>query len=498
MLGGTMLKNSARKGQWALASILVMSLSLATVGGVFASSTTKTLSTNFTLINLGTATANVSVSYYLDTGAAWAADAANTSFTVAGNGGQAIIRQYTDATMISGKGSAVVSSDQPLGSVVQILARNQTPTSGAYVGSSVTDSTYYVPLALRQLNSASGLSNSQIMIQNADATAVNVNVQFIHGSGSPGADFLKSFTNIPVGSTKYYDLADEISSNLADGWFGSAVVTETGAKKIVVISNLFSGANTLQTYNAFPASRLASDWFVPLFTSRLTNGLSTPVSVQNLTGGTLNASQVTLTCTKDAASGGTNFTASNTASAVNNGLVVFNPVTDLTLQGNWYGSCKVHAPGNVAVFVQMRQPNVSENAAAYEGIPATGTNTIVLVPLVAKRLTNGFATAVTIQNLNGSTAATVNLLYVPGVGCLCGGNVSVNGLSIPAGGSLIRNHRLASGPGAETALPDNWFGTLTVTSTGGTPPAIDGFVQLTNTIPQAGDTFMAHGAFTQP
>src|SRR5262249_22491672 len=148
--------------------------------------------------------------------------------------------------------------------------------------------------------------------------------------------------------------------------------------------------NTLQTYNAFAASHLAADWYVPLFTSRLTNGLSTPISVQNLTGATQNAGQITLTCAADPASptqGAIN--KSNAGSVVNNGLAVFNPVTDLTLPANWFGSCKVHAPGNVAVFVKMRQPGVNDNAAAYEGIPATGTNTIVLVPLAAKRLTNG-------------------------------------------------------------------------------------------------------------
>jgi len=250
---------------------------------------------------------------------------------------------------------------------------------------------------------------------------------------------------------------------------------------------------------ASPPAR-ASSWYVPLFTSRLTNGLSTPVSIQNLTGGSVPAGQITLTCTKDPASGGSNFNKSNPSAVGNNELVVFNPVTDLSIQGNWFGSCKVDGPGNLAVFVQLRKPGVDNNAAAYEGIPATGTNTTLLVPLVAKRLSNGFATAVTIQNLSASNAATVDLLYKPGAGCSCGGNVAVNGLNIPAGGSLIRNHRLAAGGAAETALPDGWFGTLTVTSTGGTPPAIDGFVQLTDwhNPPAPGDTSMAHGVFTLP
>src|SRR5260221_339528 len=160
---------------------------------------------------------------------------------------------------------------------------------------------------------ASGVSNSQIMIQNADIGSINVDVLLVKGSGSPGANFTKHITNLAQGGTFYYDLDDESSVNVADGWFGAGVVTGLSGKKIVVISNLFSGPNSLQTYNAFPAGKLAADWFVPLFTSRLSNGLSTPVSVQNLTGGSVGVGLITLTCTKDPASPGANFSKSNTA-----------------------------------------------------------------------------------------------------------------------------------------------------------------------------------------
>ena len=63
---------------------------------------------------------------------------------------------------------------------------------------------------------------------------------------------------------------------------------------------------------------------------------------------------------------------------------------------------------------------------------------------------------------------------------------------IPAGGSLIQNHRLASGAGSVPELGDNCFGTLVVTSS---DQAIDGFVQLTNYLNPPGDTFMAHTNF---
>lgn len=114
-----------------------------------------------------------------------------------------------------------------------------------------------------------------------------------------------------------------------------------------------------------------------------------------------------------------------------------------------------------------------------------------MVPLVAKRLANGFATAVTIQN-SAQVAATATLTYTSA----SDGSVLVfAGQVIGPRGSLIENHRLSGTRG----LPDGWYGTLTVTS----DQPINAFVQLTRmssidpTTPD-GDNFMAHNAFTQP
>lgn len=489
-----MLTARFRKILFSIMSVVVVAA--VAVGVVGAAATAKSLSTNYTLVNLGNQQATVTVNYYKEDGSNWVASSSSTNLVIPANGGQAIVAQYFDTTMSAGRGSAVVNSDQPLGAVVQILARGQVPTSGAYIGSSATDSTYYVPLVIRRLNG----TNSQIMVQNADTGSVTVSIQLVKASASPGASYTKSNITIAQGATYYYDLDDESSANVADGWFGSAVVTAASGKKISVVSNLFAGADQLQTFNAFSQSNLATLWYIPLFTSRLSNNLSTPVTVQNLSGGTIAAGGIQMTCTKDAASPGTNFTASNTAAVANNESVFFNPVADTVNipQSGWFGSCRINSTGNVVAFVQMRQPGVTPGAAAYEAIKGTGTATTVLVPLVAKRLGNGFATAVTIQNLNQSTAATVNLTYVPSSAYVSGGgsasNITVNGLSIPAGGSLILNHRLPTGTGV-TPVPDGWYGTLTVASTNGV--ALDGFVQLTKTTAPSGDELMAHGLFTK-
>jgi hypothetical protein len=153
----------------------------------------------------------------------------------------------------------------------------------------------------------------------------------------------------------------------------------------------------------------------------------------------------------------------------------------------------ITASANVVAFVQMRFVATGE-AAAYEAIPDGGTDTKVIIPLVAKRLPNGFSTAVTIQNLSSSTA-TVTLKYTPS----SGSPITIPNVTIPANGSLIQNHRIEAGPGAVPQLPNGWVGTLTVESN--TP--VNAFVQLTfqrsiNPNLPRGDNFMAHNAFTQP
>ena len=466
--------------------LLVVALVMTAILPAFAQSTTKSLSTNFTLVNLSANPTSGTVDYYKTDGSAWRSQ---ETFNLPGNGGQAIFRQYTDAALSAGQGSVVVGAGEAVGSVVQILARSQNPTSsGAYVGLSDGDSTFYVPLAARRLATSSGLANSQIIIQNTDtANDANVEVEMIGG-------YTKTINGIKPGASYLYDLDQE--SNLAVGWYGSAVVRSTNGREIAVVSNYFTG-DTLQTFNGFPSSAPGSTWYVPLFTSRLANTLSTPVAVQNLSGGNIAAGQITLNCTPDPASGGAAFSKTNTAAVGNNAAYYFNPVTDASIPALWYGACTVTAPGNVVVFVQMRNISLGE-AAAYEAFRSGGDK--VIVPLVAKRLGNGFATAVTIQNLDPSQAANVNLLYTPAPEYVAGGGsgatIAINNVPINAGASFIQNHRTAGGV---SQLPAGWYGTLTATSTGGQD--IAAFVQLTflseiNPGLPSGDNFMAHTAFT--
>lgn len=495
--------------RWLVLVISVMAVLAFLVGRVIAASTTKMLSTNFTLVNLSNQPATVLIDYLLADGTAWPNILpGNKSFTLDANGGMKQIRQYTD-TMNPGAGSAVVSADQQLGAIVQIQARNQTATLGAYKGYTEGKTSFYAPLLARYGQSASGLANSQIIIQNAGTGSVDVDISFSPNPKSNGDPYTKRINGIPQGASYYYDLADD--SLIKENWFGSAVVSvasSTSAGKIAVVVNLFFGPNGLQTYNAFSEDQLDDEWFVPIFASRLTNGLSTVVTIQNLDVSEMGIGELSLTCVDD--NNNPIFsTLTNDRSIPTNGRYDFNPVGDASrFPANVQGSCKVASSTGkkFATLVQMRFvgkfPN--ESTAAYEAIPANITTTEFFVPLVAKRLSNGFATVVNIVNLAGENN-TVHIDYIPSpTECpvaICDKNKDgvVNTLDAvspadsvigPFGGNQ-RNHRFFQ----ESVLPDGWSGSMRVKSLSNLP--ISGIVQLTYYTSLPGDTYMSHGVFGQ-
>ena len=448
---------------------------------VIADATTKALATNYTLVNLGDAQANVSAQYLTPTGTEWG-DSIFKTFTIPAGGNQ-IVRQYDDTGLTPGRGSVIISSDQLLGAMVQEVTRSGVPTSGAYTGVGTPSATWYVPLAARQANSATGKVNSQIIVQNVTAAAVDFTVEYF--SLSTGAlAFSRDYTALAAGASQLIDL--DLETGLTAPWWGSVVVSTTSGS-LGVVSNLFFGADSLNAFNAFAAESVTSSWRVPLLYVRLTNTLTTSLTVQNLSGGTLPAGDIQLACIKNPAAAGSDFTIVSTSPVLNKSSYAFNTFTDTTNfpTPNWYGSCKVTSLSgqNIAVLVQDRYTKNAEQSM-YDAVPGNLTSTNVSVPLVAKRLANGFANTVTIQNL-ATTTATLTITYIPTGG---GTNIVRSGVTIPAGGSIIRNFRLAATEGPD--MPDGWVGSMVVESD--TP--IAAFVQNTY-LTALGDRLMAYLGF---
>ena len=105
-----------------------------------AAATTKSFSSNYTLVNLGGDTAAVTANYVAPNGAEWGSSIFK-SFSIPAGANQ-IVRQYDDTGLTTGRGSVVIASSQPPGALVQESVRTGVPSSGAYTGIDAPSSTW--------------------------------------------------------------------------------------------------------------------------------------------------------------------------------------------------------------------------------------------------------------------------------------------------------------------------------------------------------------------
>ncbi len=390
-------------------------------------------------------------------------------------------------------GSAEVVSSGDLSVAVQNRRFPAPYSQGAYAGISeeIIGHIDYVPLLLHQRTTASGQGDSQVIVQNTSLDVATVITRFYGNSGS--LDFTRTITLAPNAVDKYG------LDNLPAEWYGSAIVFTPGGTPIAVTFNVtYQSGIIRQTFNAFHLSSPGTQWFIPQFLSRrtsMTGPISTPVNVQNVSGTTIPAGAITLYCLPAPGSGYTTLTVSNPMALPNNTAYSFNPVVDTAnFPTGWYGSCRVTDNYNVVVIGQIRYPSISL-ASGYEAIQSGGSDRQAFFPVIQKRLGDGSATSILVQNLNTSSTASVTFYYKAS----CGGfsDVTVGPYTIPPGDSINHNHRMV-GPGTGTGqhnLPDGWCGSLRVMS--GDEP-IDGFAQLTNYLNTDGDTIMAHNITTRP
>ena len=445
-----------------------------------AAATTKSFSSNYTLVNLGGDTAAVTASYIAPNGAEWGSSIFK-SFSIPAGANQ-IVRQYDDTGLTPGRGSVVIASSQPLGALVQEIVRTGVPSSGAYTGIDAPSATWYIPMVSRMGSSATGTANSQIVVQNVGTAAVDFTVALTaFGAATPA--YTKSFTGLAAGASVLYDIQEE--TNLPSGFWGSAVVSTTSGS-LGVVSHLFFGADSLMAFNGFAS---ADDvWYIPLLYVRLGNSLTTSLSIQNLSGVSIPEGDLTLACTKNpSAPGAGTITLTNHTAIANNGAYTFNTLTDTTRfpDAGWYGSCKISsATAKDTVALVMYRYVANAEQAAYGAVPGSLTSTDVSIPLVAKRLANGYANVVTVQNLSTSTA-NVTITYTPAGG---GTPIVRTGLTIAPGDSLIRNFRLTGTESPEIGA--GWVGSMAVAA----DQPIAAYVANTYLNP-SGDQFMAYLGF---
>jgi len=352
-----------------------------------AAATASTISAGIQIQNLSTTTtANVTVNYYNPDGTA--PSVPSQSFTINANSSYTLFGP-TLLAPAGFSGSAVVSSDQPVVAITNLLGAS--PTIGdAYDGVSATGAatTANVPLFLQGIGSPA--NNSTLYVQNASTTAQSVKITFTNTAGTVVAS--PTFSLNASGSVTVNSSNDGITGTFV----GSAVVASQSSLPVAVVAAQSNGANLVMQTGSGSGNPTV---YVPLLMNN--NGgdkaLNTGLQVQNVGTQTTTA---TLTI----------FYSDGTSQ-------VISPQPNLTAGQSftWFPiSSMTHAVGSGVITSNNGQnllaivnelDSVTGQATGYNGFSG-GTQTINM-PLVMFN-NGGNYTGEQVQNV-GTCAATVTL-----------------------------------------------------------------------------------------
>lgn len=178
---------------------------------------TAAFTTSITYMNIGTASANITLSYY----AAGSADPINVALPALAAGAASSISAASINDLPSGfRGSAVLSSDQPLAATqVQVSTGEGTVVKNRPLSNGIAEGSTSVLIAT-VLKDRFGVT-TRFSIQNAHTSDVDVTVEV---KGIDGTSFTKSFTGIPSNSSQHVDVGSDWSE-IPAGFSGSATVT---------------------------------------------------------------------------------------------------------------------------------------------------------------------------------------------------------------------------------------------------------------------------------
>jgi len=177
--------------------------------------------TSITYSNVGTGTANITLTYYGEN----SATAISTTLpTLAAGASSSVFVGNVTQVNAGFKGSGVLSSDQPIvATLVQIAASTSTvknrPLSNGFASGATK-------VLLATALKARFNTTTVFSVQNADSTAVNLTVNFFNADNPSAAPIVVTQNNVPAGSTKYFDLGT--MSQIPNNFNGSVTINATG------------------------------------------------------------------------------------------------------------------------------------------------------------------------------------------------------------------------------------------------------------------------------
>ena len=279
-------------------------------------------------------------------------------------------------------GSVVISSDQPVAAIVNLLGDGGTFGGASYDSFSAGSANANIPLVLNDFFGISTFFN----VQNTGSSPVDVDVEYI---GTGGCS--ETTVTIQPGAAATFD---QTASCLGADFIGAASVTSNGTVAVAVVQY---DSQSLLAFNAFTSD--GSGTAVAPLVSHNYFSSRTAIQVQNTSD---SATDVTINyspsagfpgsaCseTKNVAAGGSENFGDNTFF-----LGVGDPC-NAAAEG-WVGAAEIVADSGTVVAIVNSVTSGTANAAAYAAFDPTTATTSVSFPLIMDRnfgIFTGFSVA---------------------------------------------------------------------------------------------------------
>jgi hypothetical protein len=422
---------------------------------------------SFTVQNLDTSTATVSVMFVNEAGTTYGPTEVPTlnggqpnPFTLAPGESFEIYVPGIPAGLPDGRYSVVVSSDKEVAAIANIIGEGAINFNGSYSGFALGDSTFYLPAVVFNYYGWYSL----ISVQNVGASATDVTVNITCESGLTGS---LSQTGVPSMASVHFDLnaTTPVGFTGSSVCNGSAVITTSGENVVVVDNQRAPASGNTQSYSGVISG--ATSLNAPALYNAY-YGWDASVNILKLGGGSTN---VTVTYS-DTGTSNCNLT------DIAPNCLLYMPTAHPST--GYFGA--TITSDTLPVVAVVNAANGAQ-AQTYNAV-ASGTETVG-IPSVMKSY-YGWDTSVTCQNVGG-LATTLHLEY--------------DGYS----GSAYDTASLATGDTVEIYTPGEGFlpsshqGGLTVTAntSGAEIACIVNFnnpVQMGSTV---GDWSMSYNAFNK-
>ena len=406
------------------------------------------------------------------------------------------------------KGSVVISSDQPIAAIVNLLATGDSGES--YSGFSAGGPSAQLPLIMRNNTNALGESvSTTFSVQNTGAAATSVTIAYTPGSATTGTATTEGPVNIPAGSSVIFSQAT--NAGLGALFIGSAKVTAaTGGSIAVTVQQ--ESTTQLLSYGGFGAG--GTTVAAPLVMAN-NFGNFTSLNLQN-TGAATAAVTVKYTANAVTTGEGTQAVCATPADVTFNldqgasKVLIqagFGPASagfdPFFATCRYVGGATITAVGSEVVAVANQVSQRTKNASSYEGFIVSAASSVTKAPLVFAN-NYGLISSVQVQNV-GQTATTISLTYAPntvgqdpGAAAPCGTPTAKTNISLAAGASITF---LQSGAGPAADGFDAQFatcryvGSATVTAANST----DKIVAIVNQVnlSAANDSLFTYNSFNQ-